>query len=280
MQSIVKWAGGKRQLLNRIAARMPKEGYKTLYEPFIGGGAVFLNLQPEKAVINDINEQLINLYRTVKQNPEAFIAAVNKIDNGIPESKEEAKAYYYDMRERYNELITQKTLDVETAAMLVFINKHCFNGLYRVNAKGKFNVPYNGSRTRSINADNIRAVSKALQHAEILCGDFEPATDAAGEGDFVFLDSPYAPLNETTFEAYTKEGFYEEDHRRLAELFKDLDKRGCSVMLTNHNTALIRELYDGFNIDVVSVKRAINSDASKRTGEEVIITNYRHGATE
>lgn len=277
---LVKWAGGKRQLLDRIAARMPASGYETLYEPFIGGGAVFLSLCPERAVINDINRELINLYKTVKTDPIALTAKIDEIDDLMPESPDEAKAYYYEMRKRYNELIAAETLDIEAAAMLVFINKHCFNGLYRVNAKGAFNVPYNGSRTRSVNPENVRAVSRALEHAEILCDDFEPAVADAKAGDFVFLDSPYAPIKETTFEAYTKEGFLEEDHRRLARLFRDLDRRGCSVMLTNHNTALIRELYDGFNIDTVSVKRAINSDASKRTGEEVIITNYEHGATE
>ena len=277
---LVKWAGGKRQLLDRIAARMPSEGYETLYEPFIGGGAVFLSLRPERAVINDINRELINLYKTVKNDPIALSAEIDKIDDRMPENPDEAKAYYYEMRDRYNELIASETLDIEAAAMLVFINKHCFNGLYRVNAKGAFNVPYNGSRTRSMNPENIQAVSEALAHAEILCGDFEPAVADAKAGDFVFLDSPYVPIKETTFEAYTKEGFLEEDHRRLAQLFRELDARGCSVMLTNHNTELIRELYDGFVIDTVSVKRAINSDASKRTGEEVIITNYEHGASE
>jgi DNA adenine methylase len=157
---------------------------------------------------------------------------------------------------------------------LVFLNKHCFNGLYRVNAKGFFNVPYNNSRKPSIDPYNIRLASEALAKADILCGDFSKAVEGAGTGDFVFLDSPYAPLNDTTFEAYTKEGFLEEEHRKLADLFRELDARGCSVMLTNHNTELIRSLYEGHYIDTVSVKRGINSDASKKTGGEVIITNY------
>ena len=133
---LVKWAGGKRQLLDRIAARMPVNGYETLYEPFIGGGAVFFSLCPEKTVINDINRELINLYRTVKRDPEELIAAIDRIDDGIPEDADEAKAYYYAMRQRYNELIAAQARNAEAAAMLVFINKHCFNGLYRVNAKG------------------------------------------------------------------------------------------------------------------------------------------------
>ena len=276
---IVKWAGGKRQLLDRISDRMPPNGYKTLYEPFVGGGAVFFSLSPEKAVINDINEQLMNLYWKVREDCEALIDLIIKIDTKSLNDPDGEKAYYYKTRDRYNQLLEEDTLDLETAALLVYLNKHCFNGLYRVNAKGLFNVPYNNSRKPSIDPYNIRLASKALAKADLLCGDFSKAVDGAGAGDFVFLDSPYAPLNDTTFEAYTKEGFLEEDHRRLANLYRELDARGCSVMLTNHNTELIRSLYEGYHIDTVSVKRAINSDASKRTGEEVIITNYEHGAT-
>jgi len=166
--------------------------------------------------------------------------------------------------------------DVELAALFVFLNKHCFNGLYRVNGKGLFNVPYNNSRASSVDEKAIREISKYLQEIEILDGDFEDACKGAKKGDFVFLDSPYAPLNPTSFESYTKEGFDVESHKRLARLFDELTARGCYCMLTNHNTALINELYGnkGYRIDVVSVKRYINSDASNRVGEEVIICNY------
>lgn len=170
----------------------------------------------------------------------------------------------------------QEELDVELAALFVFINKHCFNGLCRVNGKGLFNVPYNNSRKASIDANSIYAISSYLKNVRILDGDFEVACDKAAKGDFVFIDSPYAPLNPTSFESYTKEGFDIESHRRLAALYDELTERGCYCMLTNHNTQLINELYGnkGYRLDVVDVKRFINSDASNRVGKEVIICNY------
>ena len=189
---------------------------------------------------------------------------------------EDGKQYYYSIRERYNDKLMKSEYDVELAALFVFLNKHCFNGLYRVNGKGLFNVPYNNSRRASVEENVIWAVSEYLQNITILQGDFEDACKEAKKGDFVFLDSPYAPLNPTSFEAYTKEGFDIESHKRLAKLSDELTARGCYCMLTNHNTDLINELYGnkGYKIDVVSVRRMINSDASNRVGEEVIICNY------
>lgn len=270
---LIKWAGGKRQLLDRIDSRLPAK-YGHYYEPFFGGGALYFHLQPKEATINDLNQALINLYECVRDEHDDFVRTLSEIDAAIPHDKAESKAYYYDMRSRYNELLSVGAYTVETAALMVFINKHCFNGLYRVNAKGAFNVPYNNSLRASFKAENVSCVSDALAHANIMCGDFETAVKDAKAGDFIFFDSPYAPLKETSFEAYTKEGFLEEDHRRLANLYRELDAKGCLLMLTNHDTQLIRELYDGYRIDVVDVKRAINSDASKRCGTEVIITNY------
>lgn len=272
LSPFVKWAGGKRQLLSQIRERMPKE-YNNYYEPFIGGGAVLFELQPEQAIINDINIALVNAYRQICDNPELFINEVQHLDS---EMWEDGKKYYYSLRERYNDKLMQEELDVELAALFVFINKHCFNGLYRVNGKGLFNVPYNNSRKESIDEDAIRDISSYLKNVEILEGDFQAACAQAKKGDFVFIDSPYAPLNPTSFESYTKEGFDIESHKRLADLYDELTERGCYCMLTNHNTELINELYGnkGYKIDVVSVKRLINSDPSKRVGEEVIICNY------
>lgn len=268
----LKWAGGKRQLLNQIKERMPKE-YNDYYEPFIGGGAVLFELQPEKATINDINISLINVYRQVKDNTEEFIELVKKLDS---EMWEDGKEYYLDIREKYNDKLLKKEYDLELAALFTFMNKHCFNGLYRVNKKGLFNVPYNKSRRTSIEEDAVRETAKYLKTVNILEGDFEEACKGAKKGDFIFFDSPYAPLNPTSFEAYTKEGFDVESHKRLAQLYDELTERGCYCMLTNHNTEFINELYSnkGYRIDVVSVKRMINSDASNRKGEEVIICNY------
>jgi DNA adenine methylase len=268
----VKWAGGKRQLLDRISERMPKS-YNNYYEPFIGGGAVLFEFQPRRAVINDINLALVNAYKVICRKPEDFITSIKKLDS---EMWKDGKKYYYSLREHYNDKLMKEEFDTELAALFVFINKHCFNGLYRVNGKGLFNVPYNNSRRESIDEASIIAISEYLKNVEILTGDFEEACKDAKNGDFVFFDSPYAPLNPTSFEAYTKEGFDVESHKRLASLFDELTERGCYCMLTNHNTEFINELYGnkGYRIDVVSVKRLINSDASKRTGEEVIIYNY------
>ena len=268
----VKWAGGKRQLLTQIRERMP-EKYNRYYEPFIGGGAVLFELQPENATINDINKALINTYKRIQSEPFEFLKFINRLDE---EMWEDGKEYFYSLREHYNDKMMKEEFDVEMAALYVFLNKHCFNGLYRVNGKGLFNVPYNNSRRKSVNEGSIKAISDYLKSVDIMEGDFEKACENAGEGDFVFIDSPYAPLNPTSFESYTKEGFDVESHKRLANLFDELTARGCYCMLTNHNTEFINELYGnkGYRIDVVSVKRFINADASKRVGEEVIICNY------
>ena len=268
----VKWAGGKRQLLSQIKERMPKK-YNNYYEPFVGGGAVIFELLPKKALINDINRALINAYRKICHEPLLFLEVVRSLDEKM---WEDGKAYYYAIRERYNDKLMKEEFDVELAALFVFINKHCFNGLYRVNGRGLFNVPYNNSRKVSVDEKVIMKTSEYLKGITILEGDFEEACREAKENDFIFIDSPYAPLNPTSFESYTKEGFDLESHKRLARLFEDLTNRGCYCMLTNHNTELINELYGnkGYRMDVVNVKRMINSDASKRTGEEVIICNY------
>lgn len=268
----VKWAGGKRQLLPQIRERMPQH-YNRYFEPFVGGGAVLFDLQPEHALINDINKALINAYKIICEKPEEFLRAVKQLDNEVQQN---GKEYYYAKREDYNDKLMRAEYDVELAALFVFINKHCFNGLYRVNGKGLFNVPYNQSKCASVDEKLIMDISQVLQGVTILDGDFEDACADAQQGDFIFLDSPYAPLNPASFESYTKEGFDMESHRRLARLYDDLTAKGCFCMLTNHNTEFINTLYGnkGYKIDVVSVKRLINSDASNRVGEEVIIYNY------
>ena len=190
----VKWAGGKRQLIPQIKERMP-EKYNNYYEPFVGGGAVTFELLPANALINDINKALINAYKQICNAPEAFLRAVSKLDT---EMWEDGKEYYYSQREHYNDKLMKAEYDVELAALFVFINKHCFNGLYRVNGKGLFNVPYNNSRRASVDEDVIIEISKYLQGVTIIDGDFEEACNGAKKGDFVFIDSPYAPLNPTS----------------------------------------------------------------------------------
>ena len=272
LKPFVKWAGGKRQLIGEILERIP-HSFENYIEPFLGGGAVLFALQPKRALINDINASLIHTYKTISCEPQEFIVKIKALDSRIAEG---GKEYYYFIRDLYNSKLMREEFDLELAALFVFLNKHCFNGLYRVNAKGLFNVPYNNSKKSSIDEEVILEVSKYLKELTICLGDFEVACKDAKEGDFIFLDSPYAPLNPSSFESYTKEGFDMDSHIRLSKFFDDLTKRGCFCMLTNHNTEFINDLYGnkGYKMDVVSVKRMINSDATKRTGEEIIICNY------
>ena len=268
----VKWAGGKKQLLDRLEERMP-ETYGQYYEPFIGGGALLLDVQPKNAIVNDVNEQLLNVYRQLKADAEAVISILNGLD-----AVECNKEHYLKMRAEYNKKIAAHILDAECAALTIWINKHCFNGLYRVNSKGLFNVPYNNKvGGASMSEENLRGIGAYLNSGdiEIREGDFEAACADVRAGDFVYFDSPYIPVSETaSFTDYRKDGFSYEDHRRLADLFRRLDAAGVKIMLSNHNVDLVYELYDGFKIEAVDVKRAINRDASKRVGKEVIITNY------
>lgn len=272
LKPFVKWAGGKTQLLERLKAKMP-DSYGRYFEPFIGGGALLLSLQPNNAVINDVNSQLLNVYRQLKSDAEAVIDILKEFD-GVECDKE----HYYEMRTKYNEMILSQSLTPECAAMTIWINKHCFNGLYRVNSKGGFNVPFNNKVTgSSMNEENLRGIGQYLSESniEILEGDFKKACEDVKAGDFVYFDSPYVPINKTAnFTDYTKDGFTLEDHRRLATLFKKLDKIGAKIMLSNHDVPLVHELYDGYTIENLSVRRFINSDATKRSGKEVIITNY------
>ena len=269
----VKWAGGKTQLLEKLHEKMP-EIYNRYYEPFIGGGALFLSLKPKNAVINDVNSQLLNVYRQLKNDAENVIRILKSYDDC-----ECDRMHYEEMRTMYNNMIENNQLTSECAAMTIWINKHCFNGLYRVNKKGLFNVPYNNKNSgKSMDEENLRKIGEFLNesNAEILEGDFEKACETVEIGDFVYFDSPYVPVNETAnFTDYTKDGFTYEDHKRLSELFKSLDKKGVKIMLSNHDVQLVHDLYAGYNIENISVRRHINSDASKRTGKEVIITNYR-----
>ena len=268
----VKWAGGKTQLLNKIKTKMPKE-YKKYYEPFIGGGALFLDVQPKTAIINDVNEQLLNVYVQLKEDAKKVIEIIKVFD-----SEECTKERYIHMRNKYNQKIINNELDAECASLTIWINKHCFNGLYRVNSKGLFNVPFNNNKGKtSYDEDNLIGIGEYLKNnkVEIRHGDFEAACKDVKAGDFVYFDSPYIPASETaSFTDYAKDGFSYEDHKRLAELFFKLSDKGALVMLSNHDVPLVYELYKGFNIESISVRRNINSDATKRRGSEVIITNY------
>lgn len=236
------------------------------------------DVAPEDAVVGDLNEALVRTYWRVAYNPEGVLCCLDELDCTHNSPQTDGKQNYMRVRKEFNQARLQGgPFSDKMAATFIWLNKHCFNGLYRVNKKGEFNVPYNNKQSgKSVeDVSNFYEVAEYLgNHADIKHGDFEETCRDAGEGDFVFFDSPYAPLNPTSFVSYTKEGFSYDDHVRLSELFKGLDGRGVKCMLTNHNTELINGLYSGFNFQVVEVKRSVNCKANGRKGEEVIITNY------
>lgn len=269
MKPFIKWAGGKRQLLEKLERHIP-ESYNRYYEPFIGGGAFLLHIQPEHAVINDTNQQLLNAYKSLKQDAEEVIEIIGRLD-AVPCDKN----WYLFLRDRYNAKISSNELDAECAALMIWINKHCFNGLYRVNTKGLFNVPYNNKTNGvSADADNLRLIGKYLKEKdiEIRMGDFEDCCFDAVEGDFVYFDSPYVPESETAkFTEYTKSGFSINEHKRLANLAKKMAKKGIKVMLSNNDVPLVYEMYSEFHIEKLDARRSINNNGTKRVGKEVII---------
>ena len=269
----VKWVGGKRQLIKEIEKRMPKN-ISTYFEPFVGGGAMFMHLQNPKTVINDFSDELINAYLIIKDRPKELMTLLDEYEE---EHIKKGKEFYYEIREKDRNENWSEVSALEKTARFIYLNKACFNGLFRVNQKGYFNVPSNGKeKVKTYDKNNIENISKYLndKNVTILNGDFEDACKNAKKGDFIFFDPPYDLLKKDSFDSYTKDGFGVEGQKRLARLFKKLDKKGCCVMLTNHNTDLINELYRDYNIDVVGVKRMVNSDSKNRVGFETIIYNY------
>lgn len=269
---LVKWAGGKRQLIPTIRTMLPTE-YKRFYEPFFGGGALFFCLTPKRATINDSNPYLMNMYLQTRDNAEDLINCLQKMEgryNGFATDKERTD-YYLAMRKEFNNCIDHNELSVYSASLLVFLNKAGFNGLYRVNAKGQYNVP-SAHRTElhTYDRDNVLGVSEALRNTKILTGDFENACKGVRADDFVFFDSPYYD----TFDTYQAGGFSESDHVRLFHLYERLNDKGAKIMLTNNDCEFIKNLYGKYRIKPVAVKRMINCDSKNRRGREVIITNY------
>lgn len=259
---ILKWAGGKTQMLNDLLPKVPSS-YGRYIEPFFGGGALFFALQPENAIIADSNPELVNMYRQVANNLDDVIDYLKKYKN--------TSEMFYQVRA----LEWTELPPAEAAARTIYLNRTCFNGLYRVNRKGQFNVPYGKYVNPKIcDEENLHAASKALQKAEIVCGDYLLVLEHyAKPGDFIFLDPPYLPISEySDFKRYTKEQFYEEDHVELAKMVMRLHEMGCSVVLTNSNHPLVHELYSPFKIDVIQTKRHISCNGKSRKGEDVIVT--------
>ena len=269
----VKWAGGKTQLIEQFVPLFPKK-FNSYLEPFVGSGAVFFhiiqNFKPKEIIISDINEELINAYRIVKTDVERLIIE-------LKQHKEyhmtEGKKYYLTIRATNpNELPP-----LERAARFIYLNKTCFNGLYRVNLKGKFNVPMGSYKNPDIiQEEKLRMVSKLLKKVIIKVLSFEKIFNLAKKGDFVYFDPPYYPLKKgKSFTTYTKGAFLEKEQELLAEVFKKLDKKDCSVMLSNSDTKFIKDLYIKYNINLVQATRMINCNGDKRGKiNEIVVTNY------
>jgi len=269
----VKWAGGKGQLLQQLEQHFPRS-FSTFYEPFLGGGAVFFRLVESRprfnAVLSDVNAGLINAYDVVKKRAQELI---KKLVLHEAKYKLAPKKYYYQVRAE------EPSDNVGRAARLIFLNRTCYNGLYRVNKAGKFNVPFGRYKNPTIcDQENLLTVSHVLQwsNAKLLAVDYKKATKEAGKEDFVYFDPPYQPVSATAnFTGYTNSGFSFHDQVHLGEWFRELDKRGCRVLLSNSDMEKVREIYAGYGLQEVEALRAISCKADGRKGHtELIISNY------
>ena len=271
----VKWVGGKRQLLKQFRSLVlyPPERFDPVinryFEPFVGGGAVFFDLLPDKAFLSDLNSELITTYNVIKNNVKELIKSLKK--------HKHTKEYFLKIRA----LDPKELSDIENASRFIFLNRTCFNGLYRVNSKGGFNVPFGQYKNPLIcDEQNLLRVSESLKNVDVVFGDYKWILKKAKKGDFVYFDPPYYPINKTSsFTAYTKESFLDKEQIELRDTFLELHKRGCFVMLSNSNTPFINEIYSkkGIYITEIKANRAINSKSSGRGRiTEVLITNYKN----
>ncbi len=269
MRPVLKWAGGKSQLLPELIKRAPCD-FVAYHEPFVGGGALFFELARQgrlgRAYISDINQTLIDVYVALRDNVESVIALLQQ--------HRYERSYYYRIRA----LEPQSLPLAARAARVIYLNRTCFNGLYRENRAGRFNVPFGRYKNPTIcDESNLRAASEALQNVDISCRPFTSVLDFARPGDFVYFDPPYHPLSPTSnFTSYDRNGFSEHDQMELRDILDQLTRRGVKVMLSNSDTRFIRELYQGYEVVTVSASRAINSKADSRGKiTEVIVCNYK-----
>jgi len=271
----VKWAGGKRQLIPEIQKHLP-EKFSSYFEPFLGGGALLFHLLSEnknlKGYVSDLNSDLILSYVTIRDNLSSLLKSLQKhSDNYFSDSK----SYYYSVRE------SNPKSQIEKVSRLLFMNRTCFNGLYRVNSKGKFNVPLGRySNPNIVQEENLRSVNQFLNHNKIIikCHDFSSTVEKAKKGDFVYFDPPYQPVSKTAnFTSYTNGNFGLNDLKRLAKVSNELAKKGVNVLLSNSSTKQVRELFSSKDWEIFEIQanRAINSDSNNRTGHsELLIKNY------
>jgi DNA adenine methylase len=276
IRPFLKWAGGKRQLLPILRQHIPSN-YKTYFEPFIGAGAFLFDLQPKKAIINDANKELVNCYKVIRDNPEELLT----ITSG--HQQKNSKAYFYELRELDRKPIFDSLSNIEKAARIIYLNKTCFNGLFRVNSQGQFNVPY-GDHKNPIVAEEviIKAISKYLNQnkIQILNLDFEASVSEAKKGDFIYFDPPYDPISDSSsFTGYDLNGFTKDEQIRLKNVCDELVKRDCKVLISNSSTEFINDIYSNkeyYSIIEVEANRHINSVGSGRgkINELLIFSNY------
>ena len=265
---IVKWVGGKRQLMFELLKNMP-ENYNRYFEPFIGGGALFFELHPDNAYISDMNEELINLYQVVRNDVDELIADLQKHDV--------SKEYFMKIRNIDRTEEYQNWSDVQKASRFIYLNRTCFNGMYRVNSRGEFNVPFGHYKNpRILDENNLINCSNLLLKTEIKHADFSEILKEVNKGDFVYFDPPYVPLNETSsFTSYTKDGFDLDMQLSLREVCDELDSMGVKFLLSNSDTQFVNELYENYNIRKVFASRQINANADGRGKiTEVLVRNY------
>lgn len=268
---VVKWVGGKRQLLDEITPLLPKR-IASYCEPFLGGGAVLFSIQPSKAIVNDLNGDLVAVYETIRDDLESLLEDLKKHEN--------TSEYFYALRDMDRDKEAYQAMTkVERASRLIYLNKTCFNGLFRVNSSGEFNSPFGHYKNPNIvNEPVLRAVSKYFASSNITfySEDFAETLKRVNKGGFVYLDPPYDPVSDTaSFTGYNKGGFDRNEQIRLKQCCDELTKRGVKFMLSNSATDFIKDLYKDYDITIVKAKRAINADASKRGAiEEVLIRNY------
>ena len=263
----IRWAGGKQKILNQLLPYLPLDiPVRKYWEPFVGSGSLFFALHPQEAVLSDANEHLINCYKQVRDNHLLIYKYLRQHANKT------SKEYYYIVRSLYN----RKGDSAAQAARFIYLNKTCFNGIFRVNLKGEFNVPYGWKEPPALpSLELLENASKALKRASIYSDSFEKNIDQIATSDFIYLDPPYPALNGTSyFTHYTADRFGEKDQNKLAEYIKEIDKKGCKFMLSNADTPLIRKLYNGFLVTDLSVTRWITCKSKKHRVSELLITNY------
>ncbi len=277
MKPLIKWAGGKRQIAPELFSRFPTDWNRGTYiEPFIGGGAMFLFAAPTRAIIADLNSRLYGFYLQVKQNPETLYLGIIEIaDQFNCLEEQDKKNFYLSLRSKYNESAVDS---FQSASLLYVLNKLCFNGLYRENSKGGFNVPFGQKKLLPyIDKEELDSVSNVLVDTVILNSDFETTIGNAKEGDFVYLDPPYIPIDATSsFTSYHSNGFGIEEQKRLAAAMLKLKSLGVNAMCSNSDTPLTREIFEELNIDSIQAPRMVSAKASGRGSvSELVITNYK-----